>query len=159
MIVYSCRMNLHSVKYATVGSSNRAVSFLSFLLSSSSAAAAAAPLDEAEVLRLDRQEQLAPEDGLARVERDVEPRDARVGRGQVAVPRRPDRHRRHRLEAVLRRRQGRRTWMEWRMIYSRASMKHSVMQQLLYTGTSKGHKWGRRQSYKGRGKFNAAASR
>ena len=66
-------------------------------------------LDESAVLRLDGEEELAPEDGLARVERDVEARDARVGRGQVAVPRRPDRHRRHRLETVLGRRQGRRT--------------------------------------------------
>ena len=50
-----------------------------------------------------------PEDGLAGVERYVEAGYACVGGGEVAVARRPDRHRRHRLEAVLRRRQGRRT--------------------------------------------------
>lgn len=37
------------------------------------------------------------------IERDVEPRYARVGGGQVRVVRGPDRHRRHRLEAFLRR--------------------------------------------------------
>ena len=46
-----------------------------------------------------------PEDGLVGVERYVEAGYARVGGGEVAVARRTDRHRRHRLEAVLRRRQ------------------------------------------------------
>lgn len=35
------------------------------------------------------------------VERDVQPRDARVGGGQVRVVGRPNGHRRHRLEALL----------------------------------------------------------
>lgn len=42
------------------------------------------------------------------VERDVEARDARVGGREVRVVRRPDRHGRHRLEALLRRGQRRR---------------------------------------------------
>ena len=64
-------------------------------------------LDEAEVLGLDGEQELALEDGLAGVERHVEARDARVGRGEVRVASRADRHRRHRLEAVLGRGQGR----------------------------------------------------
>lgn len=39
------------------------------------------------------------------VQRDVQPRDTRVGGGQVRVVCRPDGHRGHRLEAFLRGRQ------------------------------------------------------
>lgn len=63
-------------------------------------------LNESKVFRFYRQQQLMSENRLARVERDVQSRDAGVCRWEMGIVSRSDRYRWHRLEAILRGWQG-----------------------------------------------------
>lgn len=87
-------------------------------------------LDESKVLGLDGEQELAPEDGLAGVERHVQPGDARVGGRQVRVAGGADRHARHRLEAVLGRRKGGGTWGQEKQLNTNSHQRTFIQLQL-----------------------------